>query len=700
MTTPLTTVTPGDGIEQLGPYRVRPGTLLPFGATRVADGINFSVHSHSAAAMALVLFRAGVREPVATLPFPPHFRRGAVYSMTVLDLDADDLEYGYLVRGGADGQPERVLTDPYARVFPGRTVWGREVDAGDPYPYRAGVARSEFDWGDDRPPRLAKDELVVYELHTRGFTRHPSSGVAAPGTFAGLAEKIPYLRDLGINCVELMPIFEFDECDNPRHDPAAGRRLVNYWGYHPVGFFAPKAAYGPADDLRRLVRLLHAEGMELILDVVLNHTAEGDERGPTISLRALDNAAYYMLTEDGGYRNFSGTGNTLNGNDPIARTLLLDCLRYWVTEFHVDGFRFDLASVLSRGPDGVPMGNPPLLEAIAADPILRDVTLIAEAWDAAGLYQVGSFPHYCRWAEWNGRYRDSLRSFLRGDPGSVNELATRMVGSPDLYGCRGPAASVNFVTAHDGFTLRDLVSYNEKHNEANGEANRDGEANNLSWNCGVEGPTDDPDVLALRDRQVRNALLLLLCAHGVPMLQAGDEFGRTQQGNNNAYCHDGELTWLDWDMARTNAALVRFTSDVIAFRRAHRVLRPGTHVRGVSEDGTALPDVSWHGVRPDEPDWSAAGRLLAVMFSGAEVPGYGPDIVYLAANTGAETVAVRLPALPGGLSWARFADTHDHTEPSVRPGWERPVADPAHLPLGPRSVVVLTAVPAAEEDRT
>ncbi|GAB7044718.1 MULTISPECIES: glycogen debranching protein [Catenuloplanes] len=680
--------------ERIGPYEVRPGAPLPFGATEVADGITFSVHSHSAGAMALVLFRTGVREPIATLPFPPHFRRGAVYSMTVVGLSADGLEYGYLVRGEGDDGTDRVLADPYARAFPGRAEWGRPVDPADPYPYRAGVVRSGFDWGDDAPPRIPKHELIVYEAHVRGFTRHPSSRVAAPGTFAGLAEKVPYLRDLGVNCVELMPVLEFDECDNPRHDPASAHRLYNYWGYNTVGFFAPKAAYGTPDDLRRLVRRLHAEGMELLLDVVLNHTAEGDERGPTISFRGLDNAAYYMLTEDGGYRNYSGTGNTFNANDPVARAFLLDCLRYWVTEFHVDGFRFDLASALGRGPDGTPLANPPLLEAIAADPVLRDVTLIAEAWDAAGLYQVGSFPDYGRWAEWNGRYRDALRGFLRGDPGRVGDLATRLVGSPDLYGGRGPASSINFVTAHDGFTLRDLVSYDEKHNDANGEGNRDGDDHNLSWNCGAEGPTDDPQVLALRDRQTRNALLLLLCSHGVPMLQAGDELGRTQLGNNNAYCHDGELTWLDWGPAARDAGLLRFTRDAIAFRRAHPVLHVATHV---GDDGDGPVDVSWHGTRPGRPDWSPAARLLAVMLRGAPTPGYGQDIVYLAANTHWEPVEVHLPDLPAGLRWARFADTYD-AEPSVPPGWERAVADPARLPVGPRSVVVLTAVPADEED--
>ena len=661
-----------------------PGPVLPFGAARVPGGVTFSVHSTGATAVTLVLWHRGEREPFAELPFPPEHRVGGVYATTVLGVDADDLEYGYRVDGPCDPvaghrfDASRIVTDPYARELGGGEVWGRPRDHDDPLPYRARVPDDRFDWEDDRPPRLAMRDLVVYEAHVRGYTRHPSSGVAEPGTFGGLAEKIPHLVGLGVNCVELMPVFEFDECDN------AGRPLLNCWGYSTVGFFAPKASYagaaGPVAGLKDLVKRLHRNGIEVVLDVVFNHTAEGDERGPTISFRGLDNRSYYMLTPDGDYLNFSGTGNTFNCNDPVARAFVLDCLRHWVTEYHVDGFRFDLAAILGRAPDGTPLANPPLLEAIAGDPVLRDVRLIAEAWDAAGLYQVGSFPHYHRWSEWNGPYRDAVRRFLKGDPGTTGELASRLLGSPDVYGHRGPLASVNLVTAHDGFTLRDLVSYNHKHNEANGEDGRDGTDDDHSWNCGHEGPTDDPAVLALRDRQVRNALVLLLTSRGVPMLTAGDEMGRTQHGNNNAYCHD-ELTWLDWRLAEDNADLVRFTAALIAFRAAHPALRRD---RPVTDD----PDggVRWHGVEPGAPDWSVHSGLLAAELHDEE----SGDVVYLAANNQWEPVAVTPPDLPEGHGWVLFADTsrpapHDLCAPG------EPLPDGARLELGPRSTLLLTA---------
>jgi isoamylase len=418
---------------------------------------------------------------------------------------------------------------------------------------------------------------------------------------------------------------------------------------------------------------LHRAGIQVVLDVVFNHTAEGDDRGPTISFRGLDNRSYYILTPDGRYQNFSGTGNTFNCNDPMARAFIVDCLRHWVTEFHVDGFRFDLAAILGRGPDGTPLANPPLIEAIAGDPVLRDTTLIAEAWDAAGLYQVGSF--HSRWSEWNGRYRDAVRRFLKGDPGATGELAERMLGSPDLYRDRRPVASVNFVTAHDGFTLWDLVSYNSKHNEENGEGNRDGEDANHSWNCGHEGVTDDPEVLALRERQVRNALLLLMSSHGIPMVTAGDEFGRTQRGNNNAYCQDSELSWLDWTLADQNADLVRFTKNVIAFRQAHPALRRDEHASG--------DDVSWHGTAAWEPDWSQGSRLVAMMTR------CGDDVVYLAANSHWLQNTLELPEPPEGRYWCQFADTY--TGSACAPGQEQVLADQSKLIVGPRSVVVLTA---------
>ncbi|MEU1289229.1 alpha-amylase family glycosyl hydrolase [Kitasatospora sp. NPDC005856] len=689
---PLTAASPTAGAG----LTVGPGRPLPYGARRVPGGISFSVPSNGAGAVTLVLFRPGAELPFAELPFPERYRVGGVYAMTVLGLDPDAVEYGYRAAGpaGAAGagrfDPTRILADPYARALGGREEWGTPNRQGRLYPYRAQVPDTAFDWEDDRPPRLAPADLVVYEAHVRGFTRHPSSGVRAPGTFAGLTEKIPYLRELGVNCLELLPVFEFDESDNVRSDPRAGRPLYNYWGYSTVGFFAPKASYASGEavrELKELVKQLHRSGIELVLDVVFNHTAEGDERGPTISFRGLDDSAYYMLTPEGGYRNLSGTGNTFNANDPLARAFVLDCLRYWVTEYHVDGFRFDLASVLVRAPDGTPLENPPLLEAIAADPVLRDTKLIAEAWDAAGLYQVGSFPDQRgRWAEWNGRYRDTVRRFLKGDEGAAGELADRMLGSPDLYPRRGPLASVNFVTAHDGFTLHDLVSYNEKHNEANGEGNRDGESVNHSWNCGREGPTDDPEVLALRSRQVRNALLLLLTGHGVPMLSAGDESGRTLHGNNNAYCHD-ELSWIDWESAERNAELTRFVRQLIAFRRAHPALRRARHATSV--------EATRDGVRPGEPDRSEGNRLLALTLR------EGTDVVHLAANAHWEPVELRLPEPPEGSRWARFADTSAAAPYDVCvPGEEQPLADQRRITVGPRSAGLLVAIPVTDGPAT
>jgi isoamylase len=683
-------------------FAVRVGRPLPFGATIVPGGINFSVYSNHATAMTLVLFRRGEPRPIAEIPFPPAFRLGSVYAMTVYDLDAETIEYGYRADGPDDPQeghrfdPGRVLVDPYAKLLDGGEEWGVPVAPGG---YRSGVAYDDFDWEADRPLRLPAEDLVIYELHVRGFTRHHSSGVSAPGTFAGLAEKIPYLRDLGVNCVELMPVFEFDECDNARSDPGAGRVLHNYWGYNPTGFFAPKAAYASTgrrgmqiDEFKSLVKHLHLAGIEVILDVVFNHTGEGNERGPTISFRGLDNRTYYMLTPEGYYYNFSGTGNTLNCNHPVVRGFILDCLRYWATEFHIDGFRFDLAAILGRAPDGSLLSNPPLLESLAYDPVLRDCKLIAEAWDAAGLYQVGVFPDYCRWAEWNGRYRDTVRRFMKGDAGMVGELATRMAGSADLYHRRGPIASINFVTAHDGFTLRDLVSYNHKHNEPNGEGNRDGEDANHSWNCGREGPTDDAGVRALRDRQARNALLILLTSHGIPMLLAGDELGRTQYGNNNAYCHDGPLSWIDWGLADENADLLRFVRCTIAFRRAHRALRRRRYAADGDPAGL-FPAVSWHGVRAWTADWAEHCRLLAVLLY-AFVDGRH-DCVYVAANAYWDGLSVELPALPDGLVWHLFADTAAPPPQDVHePGREPVLTDQSRATVGPRSVLVLVAGPA------
>ena len=642
---------------------------------------------------------------MAEIPFPDEFRIGNVFAMVVFGLDYENIEYGFRMDGPYNPQeghrfdPTKILLDPYAKVIGGRDVWGVQPDWNDIYQHRGRIVFDDFDWESDRPLEIPIEDLIIYETHVRGFTRHPSSGVKHPGTFAGIREKIPYLKELGINCIELMPIFEFDEFENSRMHPETGELLLNYWGYSQVGFFAPKAGYAATgkfsmqvDELKALIQDLHNNGIEVFLDVVFNHTAEGNEHGPTISFRGIDNQTYYMLTPEGYYFNFSGTGNTLNCNNPIVRNMVLDCLRYWAAEYHIDGFRFDLASILGRDPWGAPLPNPPLLENLAFDPILAKCKLIAEAWDAGGLYQVGSFPSYGRWAEWNGKYRDTVRKFLKGDMGQVGEMAQRIQGSPDLYWWRGPTASINFITAHDGFTLADLVSYNHKHNEANGENNNDGSNDNDSWNCGWEGPTDDPDINALRCRQIKNAVAILMVSQGVPMILMGDEIGRTQRGNNNAYCHDNELSWMDWTLLKSNADLFRFFKNCIAFRKAHAVLRNRTHLRNQDYVGSGYPDISWHGVRAWQPDWSGSSRILAFMLCGKHANnGQSQDnYIYVAMNMHWETQLFELPELPQGMQWHVFANTIATPPEDIwEPGSEPLLKDQQQFLVGPRSVVIL-----------
>ncbi len=693
--------------EYLG-YRLRIGRPFPFGARSVPGGVNFSVFSSHATACTLVLFQKGQPRPLVEIPFPDTFRVGHVFTMIVFDLDFEQVEYGYRMAGpfrretGHRFDPRVILLDPYARALTGRGVWGQGRPPDDVYPHRARLVFDDFDWGEDRPLEIPVQDLVVYEMHVRGFTRHPSSGVKYPGTFAGIRQKIPYLKALGVNCLELMPVFEFDEFEGRRVNPLTGGPLLNYWGYSPLGFFAPKAGYAATaklgmqvDELKSLVKVLHQSGIEVILDVVFNHTAEGGEGGPTLSFRGIDNQTYYMLTPGGGYQNFSGTGNTLNCNHPVVRNLVVECLRYWAAEYHIDGFRFDLASVLGRDPSGAPLSNPPLLESLAFDPILARCKLIAEAWDAGGLYQVGSFPGYGRWAEWNGRYRDCLRRFLKGDAGQVKEAARRLSGSADLYGARAATTSVNFITCHDGFTLLDLVSYNAKHNEANGEGNLDGLGENLSWNCGVEGPTDDPTVNALRRRQVKNAAALLFLSAGIPMLPMGDEVGRSLDGNNNAYCHDSEFNWLNWDLATANADLLRFFQRCIAFRKAHPLLRDWGRATGNPRDGHPA-GISWHGTQAWSADWSDTARTLAVMLCGPEVRGSAVVMTYLyaALNMHWESHAFEPPALPPDWRWHVFANTGMPAGEDIwDPGAEPPLADPAGVLVGGRSLVILVGKP-------
>jgi len=685
-------------------FDLRPGFPFPMGATFVPNGVNFAVYSRHATQCTLVLFAPGAAQPFVEIPFPPKFRVGDVYAMTVFHLDADEFEYGYRVDGPFDPRAghrfdrNRVLLDPNARAVVWRPVWGQRIEHLETP--RGRMIAEDFDWEDDHPLELPLQDLVIYELHVRGFTRHASSKVRFPGTFAGLREKIPYLVELGVNCVELLPIFEFDEMEVDRVNPLTGERLVNYWGYSTLAFYAPKAGYaatGPhqlqADEFKTLVKELHRHGIEVILDVVFNHTSEGNEHGPTFSFRGLDNASYYMLTPEGYYYNFSGCGNAFNCNHPVARNFVLNCLRNWVSQYHIDGFRFDLATILGRAADGTPLMNPPLLEALALDPILGRTKLIAEAWDAGGLYQVGHFPAHGRWAEWNGKYRDCIRKFLKGDMGQVGELAQRLAGSPDLYYYRGPTASINFITCHDGFTLADMVSYNDKHNEANGEQNRDGANDNHSWNCGAEGPTDDPAVQALRRRQMKNALALLLLSQGIPMLLMGDEIGRSQQGNNNTYCQDNELNWLNWNLLQQQAELFQFCQALIAFRKAHPVLRQ-LHFPGSGKGNADALEISWHGTRPWHADWSGTSRVLAwqARLRGEPADDIADDIVYAAFNMYWETLPFEPPTLEDGHAWHVVANTGIEPPNDVHsPGSEPLLDNTKPLLVGGRSVVILVA---------
>lgn len=680
--------------ERIGDYEYGPGIAFPFGATYFGDCVNFSVFSREATSCTLVLYYHSQKKPFLEIPFPESCHIGNVYTMMVYGLNIETIEYGYRFDGPYDppnGQcfdRTRVLLDPYVRSISGRSVWGILSDPNKPFPHRGQIIREDYDWRGDKPLEIPPSELIIYEMHLRSFTMDPSSGVRYRGTFMGLKEKIPYLKALGVNCVELMPIFAFDEFENARE--VNGRRLCNYWGYSTIGFFAPKAGYAAsaplgmeADELKGVIRSLHENGIQVVLDVVFNHTAEGGEGGPFISYKGIDNRTYYLLTPDGGYYNFSGCGNTMNCNNPVVRNVVLACLRYWVAFYHIDGFRFDLASILCRDERGVPMMNPPLLESIANDAILGKTLLIAEAWDAGGLYQVGTFPSYGRWSEWNGMYRDCLRRFIKGDAHCLPELISRIRGSDDLYSRRGPTASINFVTCHDGFTLYDLVSYNEKHNWDNGEDNRDGSNDNHSWNCGTEGDTDDPEINALRLRQMKNMLTVLLTSRGIPMLLSGDEFANTQFGNNNAYCQDNEVSWLDWNRMETYKSLYDCMRQLIALRNAHPVLRSDSY--DFSHNRTGYPELSFHGTLAWNLDDRAPGLSFAYMYAEDHVKyGTAQDaFIYVAVNAYWESQQYTLPILPPGYSW------RPAIEESGGPGAVRPQTDPSSLRLGPRSSAVL-----------
>ena len=678
-------------LDHVAGFDIRPGFYEAHGATAIPGGVNFTVYSHGATRIELLLFHRTAEEPFAVLPFPEHYRIGNVYSMIVFKLNIEEFEYAYRVDGPYDPDKglifdkTKYLLDPYAKAVTGQSKWGSPQHIAKSF--KARVVKDDFDWGNFRRPLIPMEDLVIYEMHVRGFTNDRSSGVLYPGTFAGLMEKLPYLEELGVNVVELMPIFEFNEMQDYR--VVDGQKLYNYWGYNTVSFFAPNTSYAASteynregNELKQLIQVFNEHGIEVFLDVVFNHTAEGNENGPFFSFKGFDNNIYYLLTPGGYYYNFSGCGNTMNCNHPIVRQMILDCLRYWVTTYRVNGFRFDLAAILGRNGDGAPMSEPPLLQALAFDPILGDIKLIAEAWDAGGLYQVGTFPSWNRWAEWNGRYRDDMRRYIKGDEGTAQGAALRMSGSQDIYASHSRTnASINFITCHDGFTMYDLFSYNTKHNEKNGWNNTDGANDNNSWNCGEEGETDDPEVLRLRMRMIRNSFALLMCSRGTPMFLAGDEFCNTQFGNNNAYCQDNLTSWLDWNRLETHRDVFEFVKFMIAFRKEHRILRAN-----MSDGASGYPDISFHGVTPNRERFESYDHYIGVMFAG-KASQMKPDIVYVASNAYWETLEVELPALPAPLRWKIVVDTWE-TDLSNRQFAE---AANQRISVRPRSVIILTA---------
>jgi isoamylase len=686
------------------PTDTLPGHSYPIGATVQPDGVNFCIFSRNCTALELLLFdNANAPRPARVIRLDPQRNRTFYYwHIFVPGLRAGQL-YGYRAHGpfqpheGFRFDPRKVLLDPY----------GRGVMVGDRYDRHAAARPGDncahamksvvvdpkaYDWEGDAPLDYPYSDTVIYELHVGGFTKHPSSGVSHPGTYRGLIEKIPYLKSLGVTTIELLPVQQFDEQD-------VSPPLKNYWGYSPIGFFAPHRGYssrpidplGPIDEFRDMVKACHRAGLEVLLDVVFNHTAESDEHGPTLSFRGLENRAYYMLEADPArYANYTGCGNTLNGNHSIVRRLIIDCLRYWVEEMHVDGFRFDLASVLSRDEWGQPLKSPQTLWTIESDPVLAGTKIIAEAWDAAGLYQVGSFVGH-RWAEWNGQFRDDVRRFVKSDNGTVTKLAARITGSPDLYPQpdREPNRSINFVTCHDGFTLNDLVSYNVKHNEANSQRNTDGPDTNYSWNCGIEGPTDDRTVEALRQWQIKNLLTILFLAQGTPMLLMGDEVRRTQRGNNNAYSQDNDISWFDWHDVDTHTDLLRFVRELIAFTQSHPLFRRETFWSATPQHNS--PTLTWHGVHLAQPDWRDDSHSLAFSLHDAAHSAARDEYLHVILNAYWEPLVFDLPQLPPERRWHQLIDTalpapDDFTPPDrARPLVER------RYRAASRSVVVLSA---------
>jgi len=648
------------------------GSPLPLGSTITPQGINFALFSRHADSVSLVIAPHPERPDRIEFPLDRSIHKtGDIWHILLANAPLN-LRYGYRISGpydpGGKGHAfdgTLILLDPYAKEIHS-SDWGNTRTCLGKEPCCLLDLRN-YDWEDDRPLKIPLRDSIIYEMHVRGFTRHHSSKVRWPGTFRGIMEKIGYLKRLGITAVELLPVTEFNENETIFINPDTGQRLQNFWGYSPLSFFAPKSAYSsdpedPLNEFRDMVKALHRAGIEVILDIVYNHTAEGGADGPTTSFRGIDNTIYYLLDPwTRAYLNFSGCGNTCNCNHPIVRKLIMDALRWWVVEMHVDGFRFDLASILGRDATGQVLANPPVVEMIAEDPVLADAKIIAEAWDAAGLYQVGNFSPHHRWAEWNGRFRDDIRSFMCGHPGMVPALATRIAGSSDLYQHHDlrPSNSINFITSHDGFTLADLVSYNEKHNLSNGEDNRDGDNHNLSWNTGAEGATTNRKILGLRSRRIRTMAVILFLSQGVPMLVAGDEFGRSQQGNNNAWCQDNPISWLDWTLVSKNRQQLRFFRKLIQLRKSHPIFKRDNFFLVKSEPGesTQAPEVIWQGGRPGVEDWSDECRTLAFLLNGAALEEHDDDFFVMLNGSPTTPFPFTVPSPSRNRIWCRIIDT-------------------------------------------
>jgi glycogen operon protein len=710
-----------------GNFTVDVGKALPMGVTITGEGVNFSIFSRHAASVSLILFESpGKDSPWVELSLTRRENRtGDIWHCFIRGLKAGAC-YLYRVNGpyvperGLRFNPHKTLLDPYAKALTDLSGWDFKdcvgFDPGEPggdltYSYHDDVTvqprcividDDTFDWQGDVPLNYPLRFSVLYETHVKGLTANPNSGVEHPGTYRGVIEKIPFLKDLGITSLEFLPIQEFNEHEFPRINPRTGETLTNYWGYSTVAFFAPKASYaadrspgGQVREFKEMVRELHKAGIEVILDIVFNHTAEGNEQGPTFSFRGLDNTVYYILNENKRYyQNYSGCGNTVNCNNPVVRSFILDCLRYWVVEMHVDGFRFDLGSILGRDQHGRLMENPPVLERIAEDPILSATKIIAEAWDAGGAYQVGWFPGG-RWAEWNDRYRDDIRKYWKGDPKETRHLATRLSGSSDLYlrDGRKPFHSINFITSHDGFTLRDLVSYNHKHNDDNGEDNRDGGDNNCSWNHGYEGPVSNPAIESLRERQHKNFIATLMVSLGTPMILGGDELARTQRGNNNAYCQDNEISGYDWTLLEKNAGLFRFVKEMIAFRLRHLGFMRPEFYTGRDGNYNAIPDISWFDEKGETPGWDEIGPCLALRIDGSKadiLADKDDNDFFIMFNGGSKQARFKICDPPPGKKWVRSVDTSlPSPEDILTPGNERALFSGGFYLLKERSMVIL-----------